>query len=1113
MRSLSAHIQNALASGVFIGDTAVCGRVTVEADWYLTRQPGGRARGPKPNPASRGSYTEQMVRDVFAWYGYDSDELIRLAVFNPPPTETAEERIDRITTELNTNRTWEALNASIAILPAPSISLGNWPVQKLPVRWWQRADNSQAEIEIPGVTVINRDKSLDNLAPTCDITILNQKMNPNTGEGDNGELGNPGYYTFDRGHSAEARARWGHVENEWSDVLVQNALIRVYQGFGGADKTIPEAVADGNLMLRFVGLIDDVDISTSGQITLRCRGTSGGLLVDQQVFVPLVPLELYPLTYSRWSYKNVELNARARDVTVGSASSQNQISSTFVPGDRQVSYADSSEARWGYPNGVHGHAPTDTLDGDHETFWLSVGNSGPDREFSTVWIEFDCAGESINAIYIDPWAGDYDCYVSVMENGAWQGDPNVLVPYDPTVILETQEDGVDTGAAIPYVAEFGVPWETNQEYGLPRMYAAQRIRISFRHLTYTEWGPWHYRAGVREFRARISASGGGTAASPAPGTTPTSTPEVIHVDPIFLSAAAHPSSGYVTIDQFGDVDAFGGARTYGLSVGATDNTPSFAVRMSPTGLGYWILNTDGRLNAYGDARHYGDLDGAAGTSLAIDFAPTPSGNGYWIVQQFGQLHAYGDAIDYGLSVALAGDAQVISIEAIGGGVVVMDSTGVVTAFGTATNYGSFTPLMPTSSEAHAQAISLRRTGTGLGYWILTNEGVVQAFGDAADLGGLTSPQTADNNWYHAIWEIIPNPTTNDGFLILRGDGTIYPIGNVDFYGGPASGQAQLRTKGNYVDLVDIVKDLLMWSGYWLREDLGATATPSILGILESTGTYVNSPFAADQFDKKSVADALNIVKEIVGYIIYELDDGGIAFVSPNYWSPGNFDENEQRTNTIPEVDERVDLTGLSVKLPSRPVRSPIIISSEKIDFAHPEKTVHVEYEPPYAGLLRGMCRPAMWVNGAFTEKPEMQIMAELISLHIWFQLRLDNVEAWINPAVEINDQVRIFERQTSETAIHYVRGINDTMDLQQGRWDMRLTTNWLGNDESWAITAGDVIETGGLPRQFKISQLLAAWIQSRGTERSYEGVRTLQPQPHAPTIAGIGSQTGDGQAT
>lgn len=982
--------------------------------------------------------------------------------------------------------------------------LGKWPATKQPVRWFQDAANDQIEVELPRPLEVSRDESIDNQASTCQITIANTKMNARGAAPPAGtppkQAGLPGYYWPLRGRSAEAQARWGQIPNEWANVLVQYALIRVYQGIEGPPgMTIEEAVDGGYLMLRFVGLLDEVQQSTNGKMVLKCRDMFA-LLVDQQMYVPLIPLDQYPMTRQRWTTAYVKANGQAIDITSSSTRDE-------TPGDRRAVFSGSSGDAW-YPEGspgsyigqggypIHGHVPGDAFDGNDQTWWLSIGNSRGDAEFAYDWLQVD-VGEAVNSVYVQAWAGDYQMFVSVMEHGVWQGD--ATIPYDPSVLFGTQPYAVDTGAAIPYVAQFNVPWESASEYILPRMYQADKVRITFHNGTYTEWGPWHYRAGVREFRPRISAG----------GQTSETTVSTQHLLPIFISADVYGPSGfgYHTLTTFNQVDGLGDARTQSPATNPKpiDNGVGIAIRTTPTGLGYYILHTDGRVYAFGDAVHHGDPATdvrapqiqAGGNTQANDLCLTDDGTGYWVGLANGKILGYGSVSADNLQCLVSGvnpiqydQAILFSLDSRDGKLWALDTAGRVYQFHSAGDYGDAPYMLPTPGIPTEDAVCIRATTTGLGYWILTNIGHVYHFGDAPDNGGMSPLIVSDGNWRTGMWEIIRNPNSDDGYELLKGDGTVYPIGVCDYVPGPVSGQDEQREPGDYIDLVDIITDIVLWSGFWLKENLDPTATPGVFGTLETTGTWVNSVLNADFFDKKPPADVLKALAEITGYIMGARYDGGVYWRSPNIWQSGNYDEDSQHVDVIPEIDERVDLTTYGVNLPARPIRSPITIGSSDIDPHNPDATRHVEYTPPWGNLLRGLIRPLQWTRGEFSDETEMRIMAELIALRIWFQLRVAQSSAWMNPAVELDDQVRIIERQSSETYIHWVSAISDVMTFdisgQAGSWTMQLTTNWMGTADQWVIRAenpDDESSDDVLPASFPISKDLQAWLKARGDAR------------------------------
>jgi hypothetical protein len=272
-----------------------------------------------------------------------------------------------------------------------------------------------------------------------------------------------------------------------------------------------------------------------------------------------------------------------------------------------------------------------------------------------------------------------------------------------------------------------------------------------------------------------------------------------------------------------------------------------------------------------------------------------------------------------------------------------------------------------------------------------------------------------------------------------------------------------RFDGNYKDYSDIIEDILMWSGFWFCKTIGPNEAPHPLGNIERTGAFMDDGdvgcLPQDMFDKKAPIDAITSLKEIVGYIFWVDDEGEPRFESPNWWKSGNFFEDGTVSKYTPEIDEKLQLTDYSALFTDQYDVSEIIITTED-PTENFSDTITTRYVPPTAGGLKGMIRPAMWVNGFyFNDVAEQKIMAELIALHIWFSQRQGSVSCAANPAIQINDQVRIWERQTAETYTHYVRGVHTEHDLESGTYNMTLTTNWLGDQTHWAITR-DNIQTG-----------------------------------------------------
>jgi hypothetical protein len=381
---------------------------------------------------------------------------------------------------------------------------------------------------------------------------------------------------------------WNQDTNDWEDVLLPNALLRSYQGYGGFDVngealSIDAAVAAGNLTLTGVWLVDSVQADSRGMLNVRCRDI-GKLLGVQQMYPPLIPRADYPLEFCRWIYKSFDaaFNPRLPTVTGG------KTTSGTVSEDVHPRYYDSSTDRWyGADYRLHGHRGSDSVDGNPDTFALSVGNSHPSKDFCTDFFEYEVNGE-LNEVYVHTWAGNYTMYISVLENGQWVSNGEGDILYDPTELYSSQVT-VDTGANIPFVVQTGTGWEEGTWYKLPRAFNAERVRITFRNHTQSDWGPWYYRCGIREVKVRVNTS--------------------VSAD----TTKVHPP-----------------ADPYTLS-GCTYRNPDVGNEE-----GYWIVADDGQVFAFGDARTH-DFNGpypVEGTNVRsiVSMVATSSGQGYWLLQ-------------------------------------------------------------------------------------------------------------------------------------------------------------------------------------------------------------------------------------------------------------------------------------------------------------------------------------------------------------------------------------------------------------------------------------------------------------------------------------------------
>jgi hypothetical protein len=288
-----------------------------------------------------------------------------------------------------------------------------------------------------------------------------------------------------------------------------------------------------------------------------------------------------------------------------------------------------------------------------------------------------------------------------------------------------------------------------------------------------------------------------------------------------------------------------------------------------------------------------------------------------------------------------------------------------------------------------------------------------------------------------------------------------------------------HTEGNYGDYYDPVKWFLAWGGwYWpsgasgkafITETDGTVATlnpvgtdsaiPSgygrVWGDFEATGTTGKVDLTLDLFDKKPLLDCITYIRDIVNYVFFIDETGGAIFRSPNIWSIGNYlsgtdgGPNAGRTTTVIDLGD-LAIMGLTSKISSSNIREKIFVANVNGRFG----AVSAGFNPYPSGLRR----VAGWTDQNFETEAECQVMADLITVRQMFQFRTDNITIPGNPAIQIDDQVRLHEPMTAETYYHYVKSISSDFDMETGKWTYGLETFWLGESpfDRWAFNPAEL---------------------------------------------------------
>jgi hypothetical protein len=279
-----------------------------------------------------------------------------------------------------------------------------------------------------------------------------------------------------------------------------------------------------------------------------------------------------------------------------------------------------------------------------------------------------------------------------------------------------------------------------------------------------------------------------------------------------------------------------------------------------------------------------------------------------------------------------------------------------------------------------------------------------------------------------------------------------------------------KTVGNYSDYTDIVKWACAWGGfYWPTPDTGmdfiawgdqkhyfnqVSGDWKVLPKGRVWGDFMNAGVAGvhpggdltvDLFDKQPLMNIINYVRDILGFIFFVDETGGIIWRMPNVEKLGNYlapdDDNirsRARTTDIIELHEGEHIQEYSVTLNGRNQRERIFVGD-----ANGKKGVAIK---GFTAYNVGYRRIAGWTDQNFESYREMRVMADMIATQQMFDYRRSRIRIDGYPAIQVDDQIRVYERVTNETFLQYVETVSSSLDMENGRWTYELETHWLGED-------------------------------------------------------------------
>lgn len=174
-------------------------------------------------------------------------------------------------------------------------------------QWWRvpfrRWAETGTDIEVPKnvLKTISINRAMDQDAGQLTLTIKN--VHPDGGPNLEGQ----GYFSIRQG-APQAGARWpGHAATAWGawgggdgdfhyGYLAPGCMIKTYQGWGGYDLSRSAALSAGNVVITGVWIIDDVNETATGDLSVSARDL-GSLLVDQVMYPDFLPDGCYPTQF------------------------------------------------------------------------------------------------------------------------------------------------------------------------------------------------------------------------------------------------------------------------------------------------------------------------------------------------------------------------------------------------------------------------------------------------------------------------------------------------------------------------------------------------------------------------------------------------------------------------------------------------------------------------------------------------------------------------------------------------------------------------------------------------------------------------------------------------
>lgn len=930
----------------------------------------------------------------------------------------------------------------------------------------------EAPVELPNVKSVKWSRGVDTDIATGTIEFYNTApqvigtvFHPDYG------LDNPGFYSFTRGATSYS-SRSHHRRNQWHYLLVPDNILRTYEGYGFDASVCPDN--DPHLVQSGVWMIKDVELTATGLITCTVEDLAG-ILRDQVCFYPVIPKNFYPLTFTAEPKQSGFFDGytysteTALNPNAGYAPSAGWTGPTAAPSN--VTVDDQPRISW---------TPPATPPAGYKILGYDIflDNVHVGQRLSPATRSFAKAPVVRGNVYLLQVAAVY-LRISTGVDISGQRNGGLVRPHlsegiavVPGSIQLNVGPPPSTGPTVPVLGS--VSWKVTGDpaafmlirydhgrrdvfavpggSGSPRYFdtgqgdltGANFLIYPYNQVGFGAPSPGRgeYFASNGAFYAPPQGSVEPRRPSPPAGPTVTTKTGVTRpLSPVQLALTYSDNSNGYYVGHGEDVSVYG--HTPKMALDGKDST-------------YWLsIGNERRDQGYSYEWWQGSLAGVELTEVHILTALTD----YFVyISVFAYdawvAHKRTDVIPYDPKNPQSHNGANIPY---------------VTSLSLGGSQGPHKITLPTpvkgATKVRVTFHNLQDFGVGsepyrAGLRAISCYGVQNASTSTASRPPVAKPP--------APRPVLLGSQTN----VAKSSSTYVP---------PMERPGAGAQPGYYEDYTDIVKLFCAWGGfYWpydatLRNcdgtsttfgfgvnNLGLNANDPVLGDqsagrvwgdFANTGTAGITMLPIPQWDKKSLLEGISYVRDIIGFVFYIDEEGAVVWRLPNWFTLGNYVGDRaagaSRVSDMVTIEESQTLMELHARFSSRNVRERYFIAgTDGVTGA-----LSRGYNPNPIGLRR----IGGWTDQHFGSNAECKLMADLIALRALMSYHKDTLQIPGYPRIQVDDQVRIYERVTGEDHVHYVEGISSSNDLESGVWTYDLNTQWLGEDpaSSWAFASAD----------------------------------------------------------